>query len=226
MRTRFYTMKQIADLPDTIAVFPLPGAILLPRSRLPLHIFEPRYLAMVEDCLKTDHRMIGMIQPRTGQGKADQAGVSVLSAVGCAGRISSFSETDDGRYMITLVGISRFRVDAEVAGFVPYRRCKVDWSDFSDDLRSEDGQADFRRDDFMDKLSRYLKQRNLGVDWSSLKEAEDELLVNALSILCPFAPEEKQALLEARTLSDRCRVLETLIAFSLQSGGGSDEVLQ
>ena len=219
-------MKQIADLPDTIAVFPLPGAILLPRSRLPLHIFEPRYLARVEDCLKTDHRMIGMIQPRTGQGKADQGGASMLSAVGCAGRISSFSETDDGRYMITLAGVSRFRVAAEVAGFVPYRRCKVDWSDFADDLRAEDTQADFRRDDFMEKLARYLKQRNLGVDWSSLKEAEDELLVNALSILCPFAPEEKQALLEARTLTDRCPVLETLIAFSLQSGGGSDEVLQ
>jgi hypothetical protein len=128
--------------------------------------------------------------------------------------------------MITLAGVSRFRVAAEVAGFVPYRRCKVDWSDFADDLRAEDTQADFRRDDFMEKLARYLKQRNLGVDWSSLKEAEDELLVNALSILCPFAPEEKQALLEARTLTDRCHVLETLIAFSLQSGGGSDEVLQ
>jgi Lon protease-like protein len=214
-------MKHIADLPDTIAVFPLPGAILLPRSRLPLHIFEPRYLAMIEDCLKSDHRMIGMIQPRAGQG-----GAPVLSSVGCAGRISSFSETDDGRYMVTLAGISRFRVESEVAGFVPYRRCKVDWADFSDDLRAEETQADFRRDDFMDKLARYFKQRNLGVDWSSLKEAEDELLVNALSILCPFAPEEKQALLEARTLSDRCRVLETLIAFSLQSGSNSDDVLQ
>ncbi len=214
-------MKHIADLPDTIAVFPLPGAILLPRSRLPLHIFEPRYLAMVEDCLKTDHRMIGMIQPRAGQG-----GAAVLSAVGCAGRISSFSETDDGRYMITLAGISRFRVAAEVAGFVPYRRCTVDWSDFVDDLRPEDGKADFARDDFMEKLARYLKQRNLGVDWSSLKEAEDELLVNALSILCPFAPEEKQALLEAQTLSDRRRVLETLISFSLQSGTTAGDVVQ
>lgn len=213
-------MKHNADLPETISVFPLPGAILLPRSRLPLHIFEPRYLAMVEDCLKSDHRMIGMIQPRAGTGKTG------LSAVGCAGRISSFSETDDGRYMITLAGISRFRVESEVVGFVPYRRCKVEWADFAGDLRAEDGQADFARDDFMDKLARYFKQRNLGVDWSSLKEAEDELLVNALSILCPFAPEEKQALLEAPSLSDRCRVLETLIAFSLQSGSTGDDVLQ
>lgn len=214
-------MKNIADLPETIAVFPLPGAILLPRSRLPLHIFEPRYLAMVEDCLKSDHRIIGMIQPRAGQG-----GGLGLSAVGCAGRISSFSETDDGRYMITLAGISRFRVDHEVTGFVPYRRCKVDWTDFAADLRAEETQADLRRDDFMDKLARYFKQRNLGVDWSSLKEAEDELLVNALSILCPFAPEEKQALLEARTLTDRRLVLETLIVFSLQSGSSSEDVVQ
>ena len=213
-------MKHNADLPETISVFPLPGAILLPRSRLPLHIFEPRYLAMVEDCLKSDHRMIGMIQPREVMGKTE------LSAVGCAGRISSFSETEDGRYMVTLAGISRFRVESEVVGFVPYRRCKVDWTDFADDLRAEETQADFRREEFMDKLARYFKQRNLGVDWSSLKEAEDEFLVNALSILCPFAPEEKQALLEARTLADRCRVLETLIAFSLQSGSKRDDVLQ
>jgi Lon protease-like protein len=219
-------MKQIVDLPDTIAIFPLPGAILLPRSRLPLHIFEPRYLAMVEDCLKSDHRMIGMIQPRTSQGKTGQGGAAPLSSVGCAGRISSFSETDDGRYMVTLAGISRFRVEGEVTGFVPYRRCKADWAGFSDDLRAEDTRADFRRDDFMDKLARYLKQRNLGVDWSSLKEAEDELLINALSILCPFSSEEKQALLEAPTLSDRRHVLETLIAFSLQSGSSADDVLQ
>jgi Lon protease-like protein len=214
-------MKNFGDLPDTLAIFPLPGAILLPRSRLPLHIFEPRYLAMVEDCLKSDHRMIGMIQPRAGQG-----GASGLSSVGCAGRISSFSETDDGRYMVTLSGIARFRVEHEVAGFVPYRRCKADWTDYAADLRAEDTEVGFNREDFMDKLARYLKQRNLGVDWSSLKEAEDELLVNALSILCPFAPEEKQALLEARTLTDRCRVLETLIAFSLQTSGGADDVLQ
>lgn len=214
-------MKINADLPDTIAIFPLPGAILLPRSRLPLHIFEPRFLAMVEDCLKSDHRIIGMIQPRVGQG-----GGAGLSSVGCAGRISSFSETDDGRYMVTLSGISRFRVEDEVKGFVPYRRCKVDWTGYAADQRAEKTEADFRRDAFMENLARYLKQRNLGVDWSSLKEAEDELLVNALSILCPFAPEEKQALLEARTLTDRCRVLETLIAFSLQTSNGVDDVLQ
>ncbi len=213
-------MKKFADLPDTIAVFPLPGAILLPRARLPLHIFEPRYLAMVEDSLKSDRRLIGMIQPRAGTGNAPP-----LSSVGCAGRITSFSETEDGRYMITLTGLSRFRVAEEVTGFVPYRRCKVDWISFTNDLGDEESEPDCPRAAFLEKLARYLKVRNLGVDWSTLKEAEDELLVNALAMLCPFAPEEKQALLEAKTLADRRRVLETLIAFSMQSGG-ADEVLQ
>lgn len=214
-------MKKFADMPDTIAVFPLPGAILLPRARLPLHIFEPRYLAMVEDCLKTDSRLIGMIQPRSGSGS-----VPVLSSVGCAGRITSFSETEDGRYMVTMTGLSRFRVIEEVTGFVPYRRCKIDWTDFTHDIGDEEAEMDFPREAFLEKLARYLKVRNLGVDWASLKEAEDELLVNALAMLCPFAPEEKQALLEASTLADRRRVLETLIAFSLQSGGTADDVVQ
>ena len=214
-----------ADLPETLAVFPLPGAILLPRARLPLHIFEPRYLAMIEDCLKSDRRMIGMIQPRPVAGAADGA-VPPLAGAGCAGRITSFSETEDGRYMITLTGITRFRVAAEVTGFVPYRRCTPDWSPYAFDLDGEATEQDFPRDAFLAKLSRYFKARNLGVDWSNMKEAEDELLVNALAMLCPFAPEEKQALLEAVTLADRRQVLETLISFAMQSGGAPDEVVQ
>ncbi|MBI1170245.1 ATP-dependent protease [bacterium] len=213
-------MKTHIDLPEVIAVFPLPGAILLPRARLPLHIFEPRYLAMIEDCLKSDRRMIGMIQPRAMQG-----GAPALSSVGCAGRITSFSETDDGRYMITLTGISRFRLVEEVAGFQPYRRCQVDWTPFARDMQGEETEPDFPRAAFLDKLAPYLKQRHLGVDWATLKEAEDELLINALSMLCPFVPEEKQALLEAQTLPERRQVLETLISFSLQTGG-ADEVVQ
>lgn len=213
-------MIKLADLPETMPVFPLPGAILLPRARLPLHIFEPRYLAMIEDCLKSDRRMIGMIQPRLGMGDAPP-----LSAVGCAGRITSLSETEDGRYMITLTGISRYRVVEEVSGFVPYRRCRVDWLPFADDLTGADSEPDFPRAAFLEKLSRFFKVRNLGVDWATLREAEDELLVNALAMLCPFSPEEKQALLEAQNLGERRRVLETLIAFAMQTGG-TDEVLQ
>lgn len=210
-----------ADLPETIAVFPLHGAILLPRARLPLHVFEPRYLAMIEDCLKSDRRMIGMVQPRGDAGAAPP-----LSNVGCAGRITSFSETDDGRYMITLTGIARFRVATEVAGFVPYRRCTPDWTPYAFDLDGAASELDFPRDAFLAKVSRYFKARNLGVDWSNMKEAEDELLVNALAMLCPFAAEEKQALLEARTLADRRQVLETLITFAMQGGGAPDEVVQ
>lgn len=213
-------MISASDLPDTIPVFPLPGALMLPRARLPLHIFEPRYLAMVEDCLKTRTRLIGMIQPRE-----TPSGQPRLHAIGCAGRVTGFSETEDGRYMITLSGISRFRVRDEVQGFAPYRRCTVDWSPFGRDLSRED-EADpaFDRAAFLDLLGRYLAAMNLSTDWDSLKEAETELLINSLSMLCPFTPEDKQALLEAPSLSTRRETLVTLIEFALR--GGEDEVMQ
>nr|WP_227754471.1 LON peptidase substrate-binding domain-containing protein [Stagnihabitans tardus] len=204
----------MTDLPETIALFPLPGAILFPRARLPLHIFEPRYLTMLADALKSDHRMIGMIQPRGDQ----------LHQVGCAGRVTSFSETEDGRYMITLTGVSRFRVVEEVAGFQPYRRARIDWQTYPAERRAETDPG-MDRDKLLADLSRYFKQRQLGVDWGALKTAEDELMINALSMLCPFGPEEKQALLEAPDLVARRKVLQTLISFAVQSGG-EDEVLQ
>jgi len=125
----------MTDLPDTIPVFPLSGALLLPRARLPLHIFEPRYLQMVDDTLKTRHRLIGMIQPREVPAAAEKR----LHAIGCAGRLTGFSETEDGRYMITLSGLSRFRVLQEVQGFAPYRRCQVDWAPFVDRLGQPEG---------------------------------------------------------------------------------------
>ncbi|MCW1918581.1 LON peptidase substrate-binding domain-containing protein [Rhodobacter sp. KR11] len=207
-------MMLMTDLPETIALFPLPGAILFPRSRLPLHIFEPRYLTMLGDALKTDHRMIGMIQPSGDH----------LHQVGCAGRVTSFSETEDGRYMITLTGVARFRVAEEVTGFQPYRRARPDWASFSAERRAETDPG-MDRDGLLADLARFFKQRQLGVDWGALKTAEDELMINALSMLCPFAPEEKQALLEAPDLAARRKVLQTLISFALQSGG-EDEVLQ
>lgn len=202
------------DLPDTIPVFPLSGALLLPRVQLPLHIFEPRYLAMVEDCLKIKVRLIGMIQPRaTPDGDA-------LQAIGCAGRLTMFSETDDRRYMITLTGISRFRVQEEVAGFTPYRRCKVDWQPFATDFGPVEDDPNFQRDAFLGILGRYFTKLGLSTDWDNLKEAESELLINSLSTLCPFSPEDKQALLEAPTLAVRRQMLNTLIEFALHS---SDE---
>ena len=213
-------MSKPADLPDTIPVFPLPGALMLPRARLPLHIFEPRYLAMIEDCLKTPHRLIGMIQPRATPG-----GEPRLQAIGCAGRLTGFSETEDGRYMVTLSGASRFRVKEEVQGFTPYRRCLVDWAPFGRDLGPAEDDPGFRRAAFLHLLGRYFTHMNLASDWEGLKDAEPELLINALSMLCPFSPEDKQALLEAPTLDTRRETLVTLIEFALR-GGADEEVMQ
>ena len=214
-------MTRLTELPDTIPVFPLPGALLLPRARLPLHIFEPRYLQMVDDTLKTRHRLIGMIQPREVPAAAEKR----LHAIGCAGRLTGFSETEDGRYMITLSGLSRFRVLQEVQGFAPYRRCQVDWAPFARDLGGAENDAGFRRTEFMAGLKRYFEAMELSTDWGSLKGADEELLINSLSMLCPFAPEDKQALLEAPSLTTRRETLVTLIEFALRRGNG-DEVMQ
>ena len=214
-------MNKITDLPDTIAVFPLPGALLLPRGRLPLHIFEPRYLAMIEDCLNTKHRLIGMIQPRDVPGTGEKR----LNAIGCAGRVTGFSETEDGRYMISLSGISRFRVKEEITGFTPYRRCTVDWAGFQRDLGPTEEDPGFDREKFLAVLGRYFQTMQLSSDWSSLKEAETELLINSLSMLCPFTPEDKQALLEAPSLTTRRETIVTLIEFALRGGSG-DEIMQ
>lgn len=214
-------MIHAANLPDTIAVFPLPGALLLPRARLPLHIFEPRYLAMLDDALKTPHRLIGMVQPREVPGSEAKR----LHAIGCAGRVTQFSETEDGRYLITLSGISRFRIREEVTGFSPYRRCDVSWDGFSADLGPAEEDRGFDRPRFLDLLGRYFEAMSLSTDWSSLKDAEDELLINSLSMLCPFDPEEKQALLEAPSLTTRRETLITLIEFALR-GGSTEEMMQ
>jgi len=213
-------MMTAADLPDTIPVFPLPGALLLPRARLPLHIFEPRYLAMLDDALKTSHRLIGMVQPH----KAPQGGEPRLQRIGCAGRVTAFSETEDGRYMITLSGMSRFRVREEVNGFTPYRRAEIDWAGFERDLGSAETDPGFDRDRLMNLLNRFFQSEGLSTDWDSLREAEDELLINSLSMLCPFDPEDKQALLEAPCLGTRRETLVTLIEFALHGGRGEEKL--
>ncbi|EYD72981.1 Uncharacterized protein, putative Lon protease [Limimaricola hongkongensis DSM 17492] len=207
------------DLPDTIPVFPLPGALLLPRARLPLHIFEPRYLAMVEDVMKTPERLIGMIQPYE-----TPAGETRLHDIGCAGRLTAFSETEDGRYMITLAGISRFRVRRELDGFTPYRRCEIGWTGFERDRGAVESDPGMRRAPFLDLLGRFFEEQGLSTDWENLQEAEDELLINSLSMLCPFDCEERQALLEAPTLSERRETLVTLIEFALRGGSGEERM--
>ncbi|MFC6636400.1 ATP-dependent protease [Sulfitobacter sp. JBTF-M27] len=210
-------MIKPTDLPDTIAIFPLAGALLLPRSRLPLHIFEPRYLQMIEDALKTDARLIGMVQPNTVLGRDGHG----LHTIGCAGRITQFSETEDGRYMITLGGVSRFRVVKEIEGFTPYRRCEVNWEGFERDLGKDEADNGFQRKSFLNLLGRYFETRGLSADWGTLKEADDELLINSLSMMLDFEAEDKQALLEAPSLETRRETLVTLIEYAMR--GGQDE---
>jgi len=215
-------MTKYMDMPETIPIFPLPGALLLPRARLPLHLFEPRYLTMLDDALKTPERLIGMVQPNRVPGRNGGTG---LHTIGCVGRVTQFSETEDGRYMVTLSGISRFRVLEEVEGFAPYRRAKVSWTGFERDKGAEETDDGFSRDRFMNLLSRYFAAQELQTDWDSLKEAEDELLINSLSMLLGFEPEDKQALLEAPSLSTRRETLVTLIEYSMR-GGDSEDIMQ
>ena len=205
-----------SDLPGVLPMFPLSGARLLPRAPLPLHLFEPRYLAMFDDALKTPHRLIGMVQPNEIPGRSGPN----LHKIGCAGRITQFSETEDGRYMITLGGVSRFRVQSEVEGFTPYRRCRVDWSGFEADFEDEEADPGFNRKAFMGLLERYFEEQNLETDWDTLREAEDELLINSLSMLLNFDPEEKQALLEAPSLTTRRETIVTLLEYALRGGDG------
>lgn len=214
-------MFQSKDLPATLPVFPLPGALLLPRARLPLHLFEPRYLAMLDDTLKTPGRLIGMIQPRD----VPESSAPRLHAIGCAGRLTAFSETEDGRYMITLSGISRFRVTGEASGFAPYTKCDVSWDGFSRDMGPVEKDTEFDRKQFLKLLGRFFEAEELKTDWDSLQEAEDELLINSLSMLCPFEPEDKQALLEAPSLTTRRETLVTLIEFALRQGD-SESLMQ
>ncbi len=216
----------IPDLPGTIPLFPLPGALLLPRARLPLHIFEPRYLAMVDDCLKTPERLIGMIQPSEMPAGQD-IGLAPLSAIGCAGRLTAFTETDDRRYLVTLTGVSRFRIMAEIDSFAPWRRAQVDWTPFARDPGPAEKDTDFDRTGFLALLARYFDRQDMSAEWDSLREAEPEVLVNALSMMCPFSPGEKQALLEASTLVGRRETLATLMEMAARgSAADGEKVLQ
>ncbi len=207
-------MIPAANLPDTIPLFPLSGAIVVPRGRLPLNVFEPRYLAMLEDVLKTRERLIGMIQP------VDKDPEGALHVIGCAGRVTGFNEASDGRYMITLTGVSRFRLLEQVEGFTPYLRGRVDWQGFARDLGGAEHITSFDRDRFLGLLERFFTAQELDSDWENLTKAKPEMLINSLSMMAPFSPEEKQALLEAPTLTDRRETLVTLMEFALRRGEG------
>src|SRR5262249_28835737 len=186
------------DLPATIPVFPLSGALLLPRGQMPLNIFEPRYLAMVDDSLRDGHRLIGMIQPDTTQsGTEDKPG---LFKVGCVGRITQLGETGDGRYLLQLPGVARFRIEEELTVATAYRQCRVTFAPFADDFAARKGEDAVDRKTLLEALSAFLKANNLKADWEGIENAPNEALVNALAMMSPYGPAEKQALLEAPDL--------------------------
>ncbi len=208
--------RNTGDLPAVIPVFPLTGVLLLPKTRLPLNVFEPRYLAMVDAALGS-YRMIGMIQPKVPGEEEDAAKKPALASVGCAGRIVEYSETDDGRYLITLLGIARFRVAGERDSETAFRQVGADYSEFVRDLKLEPeavSESAIARDKLVMALKPYLTEHSMQTDWKSIEEAPVETLVNALSMICPFDAREKQALLEARTLKDRADALIALLEMS------------
>ncbi|HCX66409.1 LON peptidase substrate-binding domain-containing protein [Parvibaculum sp.] len=220
--------RDIADLPGTIPVFPLAGAILLPRGQLPLNIFEPRYLQMIDDALRGD-RIIGMVQPDGEEAiLASQIPDKKppLCAIGCAGRITSFAETGDGRMVITLTGIARFRIKSELATLTPYRQCEVDWSEFADDLIAGHGQDKVSRERLLEILKEYLETHELQADWRAIRLSSNETLVNSLCTISPYGPREKQALLEAKTLEDRNQMLIALTEKALQELSPNDTTVQ
>ncbi|CAH0259511.1 LON peptidase substrate-binding domain-containing protein [Roseomonas sp. CECT 9278] len=200
---------RLADLPREIAVFPLSGALLLPQGRLPLNIFEPRYLAMIIDSL-ANGRMFGMAQPDPRAPKGP--GGSVLYRIGCLGRLSSFSETDDGRLLITLTGLLRFRIAEEMA-LAPggYRRVRADYAEFAADLVLEDAAPEVDRAELLGALKLYFRARGIEANWEAIEQTADHMLVTTLSMVCPFEPPEKQALLEAPDCGERARMLVALM---------------
>ncbi len=203
-------------LPRQLPIFPLAGVLLLPRGRLPLNIFEPRYRAMVEDALGGD-RMIGMVQPTDPASREREPAVY---ETGCAGRITTFAETDDGRYLITLTGVSRFTIRRELDGVRGYRLVAAAWDRFTDDLAESGGDVDRPR--LLAGLKGYFKTQGLSVDWNAIETTPDERLVTSLAMICPFTPSEKQALLEAPDLPERAKLLIALIEMAILDAHDGD----
>ncbi|MDR6626756.1 LON peptidase substrate-binding domain-containing protein [Caulobacter segnis] len=210
--------RKLGDLPLVIPVFPLDGVLLLPGGQLPLNIFEPRYLNMLDDAMSGE-RIIGMLQTRPGGDHQRPA----LAPVGCAGRVTSFAETSDGRYLITLTGLCRFRAGDELPVRTPYRQMRVDFSPYEPDLR-EDGAGERTAADIdrlLVALRRYLDHRGLAIDWGDAESAPSDALINSLAMALPFDPMEKQALLEAETIFERKATLTALL--EIDAAGGDDD---
>ncbi|MGG7519309.1 LON peptidase substrate-binding domain-containing protein [Allorhizobium undicola] len=212
------------DLPDSLPVFPLTGALLLPAGQLPLNIFEPRYLEMFDHALR-GNRLIGMIQPSLVEPLELEPGLPALSKMGCIGRITSYAETGDGRYILSLSGICRFRFLEEVKTSLPFRQAKI--SPFIADLNSAQEEDSVDREKLLDTFRSYLEANKLEADWESVQRASNLTLVNSLSMMSPFGPAEKQALLEAPDLRARADTLIAITEIHLARGfGDPDTVLQ
>ena len=214
-----------SELPAIIPVFPLAGALLLPRGQMPLNIFEPRYLAMVDDALADRHRLIGMIQPDTAHpGPEDKPN---LYKIGCVGRITQLAETGDGRYLLELTGVARFRIEEEPAVLTPYRQCRVSYQPFADDFVARKGEDAVNREELLKTLSDFLKANKLKADWEGIEKAPNEALVNALAMMSPYGSAEKQALLEAPDLKTRAEILIAVTEIELaKKTTGGDTPLQ
>src|SRR5437763_2811024 len=209
------------ELPEIIPVFPSPGARLLPRGQRPLNLFGPRYLAMVDDALRDGHRLIGMIQPDVTHSRNEEK--PALFRVGCVGRITQLAESGDGRYILELTGISRFRVKEEIQGLTAYRQCRVDYFPFLDDFSARKGEEEVDREALLAVLTDFLKANNLKVDWEGVESAPNEALVNALAMMSPYGPAEKQAMLEAPDLKTRAEILIAVTEMDLAKKRTSGE---
>ena len=213
--------RRPADLPAVIAIFPLDGALLLPGGSLPLRIFEPRYLAMIDDAL-AGARLVGMIQTSAPGG--DDGEAPALARVGCVGRVTSYGETADGCYLITLSGVCRFSVLEELPATTPYRQVRADFAAFAGDLADDEDAVEFDRPPFLDVLRRYLDRRGMGIEWEAVNAAPGPALINSLAMALPFEPAEKQALLEAAGLEERRAALVALLEIgAAEDPAGDDE---
>jgi hypothetical protein len=202
-----------SDLPAVIPVFPLAGALLLPRGQLPLNIFEPRYLAMIDDSLRDGHRLVGMIQP-DGVTEAPRL-KSALFSTGCVGRITQIAESGDGRYIIELTGVSRFRLESELDVKTDYRQCRVTYAPFADDFIARKGESDVDREGLLRALTDFMAANEMSADWDDIGKAPTEALVNGLSMMSPYGAAEKQALLEAPDLKTRAELLIAITEIEL-----------
>ena len=198
-------INSIEDLPKRIPIFPLTGAVLFPGTQLPLNIFESKYINMIDDALASSDRLISMIQPASSKDNDSK----ILKNVGCIGKITTFNEIEDSRYLITLTGIIRFKIKEELDTTTPYRQIIPDFTNFNVDLEDQNVES-IDRENLLSLIKKYLAHRNMLTDWDIIQQTSTEQLINYSGVLVPFTPEEKQLLLESTTITERCSALEAL----------------